>query len=114
MELDFISMIYYILENSQGIFLALKISVEYGYHIETMNEGNTKCLYITFIVFCKKLVIEKLSTTFSRLYHKTIKPIESYVAVDKKFNNPKTFILWHDRLGHLGVLNDMENHITRT
>ena len=29
-----------------------------GYHIETMNEGNTKCLYITSIVYDKKLIIE--------------------------------------------------------
>ena len=30
-----------------------------GYHIETMNEGNTECLYITSIVYDKKLVDEK-------------------------------------------------------
>ena len=33
-----------------------------------------------------------------------IKPIESYVIVNKKFNDPKTFVLWHDRLGHPGSL----------
>ena len=27
-------------------------------HIETMNEGNKKCLYITFIVYGKKLIVE--------------------------------------------------------
>ena len=31
------------------------------YHIETMNEGNTECLYITSLVFGKKLIMEKLS-----------------------------------------------------
>ena len=40
-----------------------------GYHIETMNEGNTKCLYITSIVYDKKLVIEKFSTFSSMLYY---------------------------------------------
>ena len=48
-----------------------------GYHIETMNEGNTKYLYITFIVYGKKIIMEKLSILFFRLYHTNIKPIES-------------------------------------
>ena len=46
--------------------------------------------------------MEKLSAFSSRLYHTTIKPIESYVVVNQKFNNPKVFIIWHDRLGHPG------------
>ena len=32
-----------------------------GFHIETMNEGNTICLYITSMIFGKKLITEKLS-----------------------------------------------------
>ena len=28
------------------------------YHIETINESNTKCLYITSIVYSKKIVVE--------------------------------------------------------
>ena len=39
--------------------------------------------------------MEKLSAFSSRLYHTTIKPIESYVVVNQKFND-------HDRLGHPG------------
>ena len=46
--------------------------------------------------------MEKLLAFSSRLYHPTIKPIESYVVVNRKFNDPKVFVLWHDRLGHLG------------
>ena len=64
-----------------------------GYHIETMNKGNVECLYITSIGFSKKLIAEKLSTFPSRLYHTTIMPIESYVIVNKKFNDKKIFIL---------------------
>ena len=30
-----------------------------GYHIETMNEGNTECLYIISIIYGKKLIVEK-------------------------------------------------------
>ena len=57
---------------------------------------NIECLYITSIVYDKKLVMEKLSVFASRLYHTNIKHIESYVAVNQKFNDPKTFVLWHD------------------
>ena len=71
-----------------------------GYHIEIMNKSNTKCLYITSIVYDKKLIMEKLSAFSSELYHTNIKLIESYVVVNQKFNDPKTFVLWHDRLGH--------------
>ena len=73
-----------------------------GYHIETMDEGNTEYLYITSIVYGKKLMMEKLSAFSYGLYHTNIKPIESYVVVNQKFNNSKTFALWHDKLGHLG------------
>ena len=63
-----------------------------------MNENNTECLCITFIVFDKKLIMEKLSAYSSRLYHTNIKTIKSYVVVNQKFNDSKTFVLWHDRL----------------
>ena len=59
-------------------FLSFKDIGRNGYHIETMNEGNTKCLYISSIVHGKKLIIEKLSAFSSGLYHTTIKPIDSY------------------------------------
>ena len=73
-----------------------------GYHIETMNEGNKECLYITSIIYGKKIVAEKLSAFSSGLYHTTIKSIESNVIVNQKFNDPNIFNLWHDRLGHPG------------
>ena len=63
-----------------------------------MDDGNKECLYITSIISGKKLVIETFSAFSTGLYHTTIKPIESY----QKFNDPKTFVLWHDRLGHPG------------
>ena len=46
--------------------------------------------------------MEKLSTFSFRLYHTTIKVIESYVVVNQKFNDSKVFVFWHDRLGHPG------------
>ena len=48
--------------------------------------------------------MEKLSAFSFWLYYTNIKPIESYVAGNQKFNNPKTFVLWHDKLGHHGSL----------
>ena len=71
-----------------------------GYYIETMNEGNTECIYITYIVYGKKLIMEKLPAYSSRLYHTNIKSIELYVVMNQKFNDPKTFALWPDRMGH--------------
>ena len=56
--------------------------------------------YITSIVYGKKLIIEKLYAYSCGLYHTNIKSIESYVVVNHKFNDSKTFILWHDRLGY--------------
>ena len=67
-----------------------------------MNEDNVEYFYITFIIFGQKLIMEKLSTFSSRLYHTTIKPIESYFVMNQKFNDLKVFVLWHERLGHLG------------
>ena len=58
-----------------------------------MNDGNKECLYITSIVFGNKLVVETLLPFSTRLYHITIKPIESYVVVNQKFNDSKTFVL---------------------
>ena len=66
-----------------------------------MNKDSIECLYITSIVFGKKLLVEKLSTFSSMLYHTNIKLIKSYVVMNWKFNDPKIFVLWHDRLGHL-------------
>ena len=70
-----------------------------GYYIETMNEGNKESLYITSIIYGKKIVAEKLQTFFSGLYHMTIKSIESYVVMNQKFNDPKIFTLLHNKLG---------------
>ena len=73
-----------------------------GNHIETINEGNRECLYITSIISSNKLILEKLLAFSFRLYHTNIKSIESYIVVNQKFNEPKTFVIWHDRQGHHG------------
>ena len=82
--------------------LRLKDIRKNGYHIETMNEGNKECLYITSIIYGEKIVAEKLPTFSSGLYHMTIKPIKSYAIMNQKFNDLKIFSLWHNRLGHPG------------
>ena len=50
-----------------------------GYYIETMNEGNIECLYITSIVYEKKFIMEKLLAYSSGLYYTNIMFIKSYV-----------------------------------
>ena len=80
--------------------LGFKYVCRNGYHMETMNENNVEFLYITSIIFGQKLIMEKLLGFSSGLYRTTIKPIESYVVVNQKFNDPKLLVIWHDRLGH--------------
>ena len=41
-----------------------------------MNEGNKESLYITSVIYGKKIVAEKLPAFSSRLYHTTINPTE--------------------------------------
>ena len=82
--------------------LSLKYIRKNGYHIETMNEGNKECLYIASTIYGKKIVAEKLLAFSFGLYHTTIKSIESYVVMNQKFNDPKIFNLWHNRIGHPG------------
>ena len=67
-----------------------------------MNKGNVEYLYITSIRSGQKLIMEKLPAISSGLYHTTIKPIESYIVENQKFNDPIFFFIWHDRLGHPG------------
>ena len=83
-------------------FLSFKDIHKNEYHIKTMNEGNKESLYITSIIYGKNIVAEELPAFSSRLYHTTIKPIESYVVMNQKFNDPKIFTLWHNKLGHPG------------
>ena len=80
--------------------LSFKDICKNGYLIETINEGNKESLYITSIIFGKKIVAEKLLAFSSRLYHMAIKLIESYVVMNQKFNDPKIFTLWLNGLGH--------------
>ena len=64
-----------------------------GYLIETMNGDNVKYLYITLIISGQKLIMEKLLAFSFGLYHTIIMPIESYVIINQKFNDPKVFVL---------------------
>ena len=82
--------------------LSFKDICKNGYHIETMNKGNKESFYIAYIIYGKQIVAEKFPTFSSRLYYTTIKPIESYTVMNQKFNDPKIFTLWHNRLGYRG------------
>ena len=69
------------------------------------------CPYITFIVFGKNTVVERLTYFFLGLNHSNIKSIKSYVVMKQKFNNLKMYILCHDKLGQFGSL--MIRHIIK-
>ena len=97
-------MILYILANLEEISLVFKDIYKNYFHIKTMNEGNVKYLYITSVISSLKLITKKLSTFSFWLYHTTIKSIKSHVIVNQKFNDPKNFILCHNKLGHSGSL----------
>jgi len=75
-----------------------------GYHVETTNEGSDEYLYITSIISSQKLILGKLPAFSSGLYYTTIRTIKSHAVMHQKCSNPKMFMLWHDRLGHLGTI----------
>ena len=75
--------------------------IKNGYHIEITNDEKNKYLYITTIVSGKKCILEKLPALSSGLYYTNISMIETHALLNKKFIDLDTFIIWHDRLGHL-------------
>ena len=81
-----------------------------GYHIETISEGNKEYLCIVTSIGSQKQILEKLSALSSGLYYTTISNVESHSVMSKttksspKLSDPKTLKIWHDRLGHLGLL----------
>lgn len=57
-------------------------------------------LCITSIILGKKCILKKLFALYSGLYYTDIRSVESYVTLNQKFNDSKTFVLWHDHLHH--------------
>ncbi|KAJ9539553.1 hypothetical protein OSB04_032286 [Centaurea solstitialis] len=87
---------------SQRNLLNFKDIRKNGYHIETMDEGESEYLLITNISSGKKNVLEKLSMYSSSLYYTKISAIETNMVINRKFIDRENFTLWHDRLGHPG------------
>ena len=67
-----------------------------------MNNDSNGYLLITSVISRKKNILEKLSFYSCGLYQAISRPIKSYVVMNQKFCDPKTFIIWHECLGHLG------------
>ena len=78
-----------------------------GYHIETMNHNGNEYLLITG----QKQILEQLISSSYELYQTTIRPLESHAVMDQKFNDPKAFLLWHERLRHQRL--SMMHHIVQ-
>ena len=70
-----------------------------GYHIETMSHNGNKYLLITR----KKQILEQLISSSYGLCQTTIRSLESHSIMNQKFNDPKAFLLWHERLGNSGL-----------
>ena len=49
-------------------------------------------------------MLEKFSTLSPSLFYAKISTIETHSVVNQKFTDLKTFVLWHDRIGHLGSI----------
>ena len=90
--------------------MSFKVIRQNGYHVETNNKNNIEYLYITFIVSHEKLILETLTAFSSGLYYTYIRVIETYATMNSKFMNLNMFPIWHDRLGHLGSINDENNY----
>ena len=80
-------------------FLSFKDICRNGYHIETMNHSGNEYLLITG----QKQILEQLISFSYGLYQATIRPLESHVVMNQKFDDPKAFLLWHEQLGHPGI-----------
>ena len=52
--------------------------------------------------FKTKACSGKIACFSSRLYYTTITTIELNMVMSQKISHPNIFMLWHDRLGHLG------------
>ncbi|KAK9159702.1 hypothetical protein Syun_006043 [Stephania yunnanensis] len=100
--------------------LSFKDIRQNGYHIETVNVNNREFLYVTLVSNGKKEVLEKIPALSSGLYFTHIRHVETNVVLNKKINDPTTFILWHDRLGHPGssmmriIINNSHGHPLRS
>ena len=82
-----------------------------GYHLETMEESSTEYLCITVFISGKKHIIEKCPSLSNGIYSTRICAIEinnvvnqKFAKVNQKFTDPKSFVVWHDRLGHPGAI----------
>ena len=64
-----------------------------GYHIETMNDDSNEYLLITSIIFGEKHILEKLPSYSCGLYRTIIRSTESYVVMNQKFCDLKTFMI---------------------
>ena len=60
-----------------------------GYHIESMNHNSNDYILITG----QKQILDQLISSSYGLYQMTIRPLESHVVMNRKFNDPKAFLL---------------------
>lgn len=74
-----------------------------GYHLATTREGGEEFLFMTSSEGNETMVVEKMPGSSDGLYYTKIKPPYEYIAMQTIFKNPKSFRIWHERLGHPGL-----------
>ena len=68
------------------------------------------------LIIGQKQIFKQLISSSYGLYQTTIRPLESHAVMNQKFNDPKSFLLWHELLGHLrlsmmyGIVQNSNGH----
>jgi hypothetical protein len=88
--------------DSNRTILSFRDIWQNGMHIETHDENQEKFLFLTKPNRYGKHICEKIPSLTSGLYYTYIKSI-AHVAYKANFINVDPFLIWHDRLGHLGI-----------
>ena len=90
-------MMPFILINLIEIYLVSRIFTEMDITLKLCN-GNEYLL-----ITGEKQIFEQLISSSYGLYQTTIRLLEFHSVMNQKFNDPKAFLLWHERLGHPGL-----------
>jgi hypothetical protein len=80
--------------------LTLKDIYHSGYHVTSTCEDGVEYLHIIVLGGCEAKVVEKALGMSSMFYYSRIKPPLEFGVISTIFRNPKSFRVWHERLGH--------------
>jgi len=82
--------------------LSFKDIHENNYHAETTEENEMKYLCTTSYLYGHEYILEKIECVPNGLYITSIRLIAANYFTGQKLVDSSIYVLWHDRLGHLG------------